>query len=70
MALHSGFCWNHSSRGKVAVMTSHPPYAAIRMQMAAVTYLAILFIFLSFCCSVLFDVKVVKFGLIFAIHCF
>ena len=25
MVLHSGFCWNHSSRGKVAVMTSHPP---------------------------------------------
>jgi len=24
-ALHSGFCWNHSSRGKVVVMTSHPP---------------------------------------------
>jgi len=25
IVLHCGFCWNHSSRGKVAVMTSHPP---------------------------------------------
>jgi hypothetical protein len=32
----------------VALMTSHPAYAAMRMQMAAVTYLAILFILLSF----------------------
>lgn len=38
------------------------------MKIAAVTYLAILFIFLSFCCLVLFDVKVVKFGLVSEVH--
>ncbi len=38
------------------------------MKIAAVTYLAILFIFLSFCCLVLFDVKVVKIGLEPEVH--
>jgi len=68
MALHCGFCWNHSSRGKVMLMTSHPRYAAIRKQMMAVMYLAILFIFCLFGVCVGLEVKVVNFGLVFRIH--
>jgi len=49
-------------------MTSHPRYAAIRKQMMAVMYLAILFIFCLFGVCVGLEVKVVNFGLVFRIH--